>query len=433
MIIIKLEAENVKNLKAISITPDGNLVQITGPNGCGKSSTLDSIVIALTGQVPDDIVRHGTDRAEINIDCGEFKVKKILTEKGSRLEVTNAQGDVKKSPQTFLNEVFGKLTFDPLAFKNQDPKKQLEVLRELAGLNFDDLEKEAKIVFEERTGLNSRVRDTIAQIDGMEAPEPDTPDEEISFGDALDEINALQEQREGWKRAQEARKQLETGIAQAKDTIEAKRRQITQLAEEIKRGEMAILEGQAKIDQIYIPPEITITQIMAKKGTLEDIEKKNVAIRSAARYRKLIKDSNKLRDEAEALTQRLDRIRQDRQTRIANAQFPLAGLSLTDDGVIYNGTVFNRLSTGEQIRISTAIAMRLNPHLKIILIRDGSLLDSYGLKEIAELAGSHGYQCWIETVAEPQIIDGKEHYPCGIYISEGMIEAINGQKVELND
>jgi recombinational DNA repair ATPase RecF len=42
MKITKLIAENVKKLSVVEITPDGNLVQITGKNGQGKSSVLDA-------------------------------------------------------------------------------------------------------------------------------------------------------------------------------------------------------------------------------------------------------------------------------------------------------------------------------------------------------------------------------------------------------
>jgi len=43
MKIISLVAENVKKLVAVEIKPDGNLVEITGKNGQGKTSVLDSI------------------------------------------------------------------------------------------------------------------------------------------------------------------------------------------------------------------------------------------------------------------------------------------------------------------------------------------------------------------------------------------------------
>lgn len=40
MKIIKLTAENVKKLRAVEITPTGDLVEITGRNGAGKTSVL---------------------------------------------------------------------------------------------------------------------------------------------------------------------------------------------------------------------------------------------------------------------------------------------------------------------------------------------------------------------------------------------------------
>ena len=49
--IIQLSAENVKRLIAVEIKPDGNLVQITGKNGQGKTSVLDSIWWALSVRV----------------------------------------------------------------------------------------------------------------------------------------------------------------------------------------------------------------------------------------------------------------------------------------------------------------------------------------------------------------------------------------------
>lgn len=38
--IAKLEVSNFKNLKAVSITPEGNVITLTGPNGGGKPEVL---------------------------------------------------------------------------------------------------------------------------------------------------------------------------------------------------------------------------------------------------------------------------------------------------------------------------------------------------------------------------------------------------------
>ena len=49
MKIVSLQAENIKKLVAVEIKPDGNMVQITGKNGHGKTSVLDAIWWALAG------------------------------------------------------------------------------------------------------------------------------------------------------------------------------------------------------------------------------------------------------------------------------------------------------------------------------------------------------------------------------------------------
>ena len=50
MKIISLYVENIKKIKAVEIKPEGNTVIISGKNGNGKSSTIDSISMALGGK-----------------------------------------------------------------------------------------------------------------------------------------------------------------------------------------------------------------------------------------------------------------------------------------------------------------------------------------------------------------------------------------------
>ena len=48
--IIRLQAENVKRLRAVEIKADGNVVIVGGRNAQGKTSVLDSIMYAFAGQ-----------------------------------------------------------------------------------------------------------------------------------------------------------------------------------------------------------------------------------------------------------------------------------------------------------------------------------------------------------------------------------------------
>ena len=78
MKIVKLNAENVKKLVAVEITPSGEIVTISGKNGAGKTSVLDSIWWALAGtsNIQAQPIRKGQNKARIRLDMGELIVER---------------------------------------------------------------------------------------------------------------------------------------------------------------------------------------------------------------------------------------------------------------------------------------------------------------------------------------------------------------------
>ena len=82
---------------------------------------------------------------------------------------------------------------------------------------------------------------------------------------------------------------------------------------------------------------------------------------------------------------------------LAEAEMPVPGLSLGDGEVLHDGIPLDQASQAEKIRISVAIAMAANPKLKVLCVRDGSLLDRDSWRVLAEMVASQDYQCWIEV------------------------------------
>lgn len=76
--IIALDAQNVKRLRAVNITPTGDLIVIGGNNGQGKTSVLDSIEMALAGTKCAKPIREGASKGD---ECS------IIIEDGSVEEV----------------------------------------------------------------------------------------------------------------------------------------------------------------------------------------------------------------------------------------------------------------------------------------------------------------------------------------------------------
>ena len=116
----------------------------------------------------------------------------------------------------------------------------------------------------------------------------------------------------------------------------------------------------------------------------------------------------------------LNEVEETRKQRLCEANFPIEGLSVSDEAVLLNNVPLSQISHGEQIMISTMIGMKLNPDLRVLFIRDASLLDSDNYEAISKAAKDQDYQIWMERTDE----SGK----VGIYMEDGSIKAVDGKK-----
>ena len=91
MKIVQLYSENFKRLKAVEITPDGNVIYISGKNGEGKTSVLDVIWSTLqhratSKQIPTPL-RAGTDKGVNILDLGKYIVTRTYSDSGTQLKI----------------------------------------------------------------------------------------------------------------------------------------------------------------------------------------------------------------------------------------------------------------------------------------------------------------------------------------------------------
>lgn len=101
------------------------------------------------------------------------------------------------------------------------------------------------------------------------------------------------------------------------------------------------------------------------------------------------------------LTTKLETLDADKRGQLSAAKFPVDGLSIdlvNEGGVLFKGFPFSQASSAEQLRVSVAMGMALNPTLRVMCIRDGSLLDEDSMQMLADMAEAGDYQFWIETV-----------------------------------
>jgi DNA repair exonuclease SbcCD ATPase subunit len=407
MRIITLTAENVKRLRAVEITPSGDVVVIAGKNAQGKTSVLDAIWLALAGGAASKEttrpIRDGEEQASVRLDLGDLIVERRWSVGGTVLNVTTSDGATYKSPQTLLDSLIGRLTFDPLAFAGQDQKGQLATLLSIVELpfNLDELERDRAGTFDRRTDVNRDVKRLEAQLAAVPEPGEDTPDEEVSAAGLAAELQVAQE---------EAGARLA-----AENELQSARRQVTEAETALEQARLA-LEGahdrEARAKEV-IEDLPTPTDPEPIRQRLAELDTTNAAVRAKQQRARITGELETARKASGDLTRSLDAIADRKAKATAEAAMPLEGLSFDEDGVIYQGVPFAQCSAAERLRVSIAIAMALNPKIRVIRITDGSLLDTENLALIEQMAGEHDFQVWIERVDETGTV--------GITIEDGAV------------
>lgn len=135
--LIQLRASNFMRLEALTINADGRHVIISGPNGSGKTSSVDAIWAALGGmparQLPEPVHR-GSQRAAVHLDLGAYVVERTWTEDGSRLTVTAKDGAKIRRPQELLDGLLGEYSLDPVSFLSRRPQDQVDDVLAICGV-----------------------------------------------------------------------------------------------------------------------------------------------------------------------------------------------------------------------------------------------------------------------------------------------------------
>ena len=418
MKIVELKAENVKRIVAVEIKPEGNLVEITGGNGAGKTSILDAIFWALAGvrSHQSEPIRRGEDEAVIRLDLGdiivkrEFKrVKRKLDDEGgteekitTRIVVQTGDGAKYPTPQTMLDKLLGSLSFDPLAFARMEPKAQYEQLKTLCGLDFTDLNKRIKVAYDERTEHNRTVKDRRAAAEAIVLPD-EVPAEIVDVAavskrlqEAERENAAITEQERELARRKALASEAKVRLEQAQRDEEGAEAALRKAVEHRQAVEKEVAEAIEAVDSFPSIPERK--DLSPLHDEIAGAEAKNDVHRKASEKARLMGEATIAEGKSKECSQEIEDATAEGKKRIEAADMPVPGLSLDDGKVTLDGFPLEQASDAEQLRVSCAIAMRGDHELKVIRVRDGSLLDEKSLAVLREMAEESGYQIWIERV-----------------------------------
>lgn len=429
--VVAVQIDNIMRIPFLRVRPAGNVVLVNGDNESGKSSLLNSISWAIDGtsDIPTLPVRKGNKNGKIEVDLGDLRVTRFFTAinpaenaKGhgyiSRIEVAErSRTDAKRfstmrEPQKVLDALKSQISFDPLAFTSMKPKEQFEVLRGLVTLDIDidQLARDKQVSYDARRDVGRDVDQLSARLKTMAEPPPDLPAAPVNVAALTQKLQDAANHNSRVEAAKTRKASYEELIANA-----------LKLAKEMRDKALEILKESAELDgavaTVTFAQSIENTDNVSKMTAardaitigetidtdavaqeLQSAQATNAAIGRAEQYRATKKEyEEKLAEwgNHDAAVKKAD---QDRADAIAKAKMPVEGLSIGDGEVMFEGLPFNQASNAQQIRISVMLGIVANPKMRVMYIKDGSLLGSKMLAIIEQLAEEYNYQIWIERV-----------------------------------
>lgn len=394
--ITQFEAENVKRIKALTLTPaPAGLTVIGGRNNQGKTSGLDAIVWALGGDRyrPSQAQREGSvlpPRLRLELSNG------IIVErsgKNSDLKVTDASG--RKAGQQLLNSFVEQLALDMPRFMQSTSKEKATTLLRIIGLEeqVEKLERQEKELYNQRHAIG-QIADQKAKY-AKELPSyPDAPAEPVSAYDLI---------------------QRQQDILARNGENQRKRERAAQLVAEMERvgKELALLEERYKtLCADYETAQKSALDLQDEatdelEASIRDIEAVNAKVRTNQDKARAEAEAKECGDQYAGLTAQLEAVRQQKTDLLQGAKLPLPGLSVEDGELVYKGKPWDCMSGSDQLKVSTAIVRALKPDCGFVLLDKLEQMDLETLREFSawmEAEGLQGIATRVSTGGECSII-----------------------------
>jgi len=429
MQVTELIIDNIMKIRAIHIRPKSNMVALKGENGNGKSSVLNALVMGFKGkkEFPNLPIHKGAKKGSIKISIDgddtvpPFTITQTITSKSTNLMIepdTVLFGD---TPRSFLDKLIGKISFDPLAFINQEGPKQRAALLELIGVDVDALDSKEKDIYNERTTIGRDLKTAQARVDNLNVW-PEIKEEKVI---EIDEVSAkivkAMESNNEIDRREATNDTRKAAVINAREQIEALEQTISNLNKYIIETKSEYSKEKEAMSQI------DVVDVDALNDQISTIGDTNSKIRDNITYKSETSTLTSIQNEYNKLDNSLTTVREDRVQLIQDADIPVPGLTFDDAGLLYNDIPLSQCSDGEKLMVSMGISMALNPTIRVLLIKDGSLLDSKNRKILNDMCKDKGFQLWMESVASKDEYDAAGQV--GIFIEEG--EAVGDGVVEV--
>ena len=408
--ITALEAENVKRIKAVALTPaPTGLTLVGGNNNQGKTSVLDALAWALGGDRfrPNAAQRDGAvapAHLKVTLSNGVIVERKG---KNSTLTVTDPTG--RRSGQQLLNAFIEPLALDLPRFMEASDKEKADILLRIIGIGTElhvrDLE--IKSLYDKRTFTGQ-----LAQQKKHFAEEliyyPEAPEEPVSASDLIH-----QQQEILARNGENQRKRNQ--LVQLTDLLERQKKVVADLEFQLSTEKQRLTTMQVDVKIAQTSAENLQDESTAElEASIRSIEETNQKVRANLEKARAEDEAAQYASDYDKLTEAITQKRADRMALLNGADLPLPELSVEDGALTYKGKHWRDMSGSDQLRVAAAIVRRLNPDCGFVLLDKLEQMDMTTLTEFGRwLEAEH-----LQAIAT-RVSTGSE---CQIIIEDGMVK-----------
>lgn len=415
--ITALEAENVKRIKAVALTPaPTGLTLVGGNNNQGKTSVLDALAWALGGEKfrPNAAQRDGAvapAHLRVTLSNGVVVERKG---KNSSLTVTDPTG--RRSGQQLLNAFVEPLALDLPRFMEASDKEKADILLRIIGigneLHLRDME--IKSIYDKRTFTGQLAQQKKHFADEL-ISYPDAPEQPLSASDLIrrqqDILARNGENQRLRQQAQELARQEQQCLDELKRTRE-RIAELEKLREELDTKHTKLFNQRKNAEK-------TVDQLQDEstaelEASIQSIEETNRKVRANLEKDRAEDEAAKYASDYDKLTDALEQKRKERLALLNGADLPLPELSVEDGALTYKGKRWRDMSGSDQLRVAAAIVRRLNPDCGFVLLDKLEQMDMTTLEEFGHWLEAEGLQAIATRVST-----GSE---CQIIIEDGMVK-----------
>mgnify|MGYP000043597676 FL=1 len=415
--ITALEAENVKRIKAVALTPaPTGLTLVGGNNNQGKTSVLDALAWALGGEKfrPNAAQRDGAvapAHLRVTLSNGVVVERKG---KNSSLTVTDPTG--RRSGQQLLNAFVEPLALDLPRFMEASDKEKADILLRIIGigneLHLRDME--IKSIYDKRTFTGQLAQQKKNFADEL-ISYPDAPEQPLSASDLIrrqqDILARNGENQRLRQQAQELARQEQQCLDELKRTRE-RIAELEKLREELDTKHTKLFNQRKNAEK-------TVDQLQDEstaelEASIQSIEETNRKVRANLEKARAEDEAAKYASDYDKLTDAIEQKRKERLALLNGADLPLPELSVEDGALTYKGKRWRDMSGSDQLRVSAAIVRRLNPDCGFVLLDKLEQMDMTTLEEFGRWLEAEGLQAIATRVST-----GSE---CQIIIEDGMVK-----------